>query len=92
MDNQILGFITKTTITGTIEGQNIVVDFENKSGELPTSVNAFCKMDTMCSIVLNVGAFYVGSETLTVTGAVAGDISTLLAEMRSTVENILITG
>lgn len=92
MDNQAITHIIKTTLTGTIEGRAVIVDFENKPGELPTSVNAFCKDSLGLIIVLNVGATYVESNTLTIIGTVIGDITTLLAEMKSTVEAILING
>ena len=96
MNNQIFSYIIKTTITGAIEGKDVIVDFENKSGVLPTSVNAFCKIvyqnGAVCEIVINVGAVGLGSKTITVTGAITEDRTTLIAGMKSRIEAILING
>lgn len=96
MDNQILDHTIKTIITGTIDGENVIIDFENKPGILPTSVNAFCQIVAenggVSTITINVGAVHVGSKTITVTGTVTKDRKTLIEAMKSTIEAILING
>lgn len=96
MLNLVTSEVVKTTLTGTIEGKNVIINFENKNGELPTNVSAVCSIpdpgNPMMNTNINVSVSIMGSKTITVEGVVVtGDISQLLQGIESSIHAILVT-
>ena len=94
MQNLITSEVVKTTQTGTIEGNNVTITFENKPGELPANVTAICNIqdetNPMMGTNINVSVSIMGSKTIKVEGVVVtGDMSQLLKGIESSIQAIL---
>jgi len=94
MENEVKTEIVKTTLTGTIEGKSVVINYENELGKLPTNVGATCNIpnteNPMENTNINVSVNIMGNKNIIVNGAPAlGNISMILSGIESTIQGIL---
>ena len=96
MDNLVSSQVIKTTLSGTIEGKDVTINYENQVGALAANVSAVCTIpDTvnpMLSTNISVNVNIMGNKNITVSGVVVtGDISLLLQGIESSIQAILVT-
>ena len=96
MENLVTNQVVKTTLSGTIEGKNVTINFENKVGELPANVSAVCNIpdeaNPMQSTNINVSVNIMGNKNISVQGVVVtGDIQALLTGIENSIQAVLTT-
>jgi len=96
MDNLVSSQVIKTTLSGTIEGKEVTINYENQVGALPANVSAVCAIpdavNPMLSTNISVNVNIMGNKNITVSGVVVtGDISLLLQGIESSIQAILVT-
>jgi len=94
MDNLVKEEIIKTKLSGTIEGKDVTIIYENAAGTLPTNVTAVCSIpdavNPMNGTNINVSVSIMGSKAIAVSGAVVtGDMALLLSGIESAIEGVL---
>ncbi len=96
MDNQVSNQVIKTTLSGTIVGKAVTINYENQVGDLPANVSAICSIpdavNPMQSTNINVSVSIMGNKTISVEGlVVTGDMTLLLQGIESSIQAILTT-
>lgn len=94
MQNLVTSEVVKTIQTGTIEGKNVTINFENKPGELPNRVTAICSIpdaaNPMQGTNINVSVSIMGSKTISVEGVVVtGNLTLLLHGIEKSIQAVL---
>ena len=96
MMNPVKEEVIRTKLTGTIEGKDVTITYENVVGDLPVNVNAICSVpdatNPMMNTNINVNVSIMGNKEILVSGVVVtGDIDALLLGIEGAIQAVLTT-
>jgi len=88
---------TNITITGTIAGTTVNINFERKTGEQPQNINAGCNLPATVEgsqpTYINVSRQSNGQTSVTVNGNIdVADVAALIDEIKAELEIIAMEG
>ena len=88
---------TNVTITGTISGTTVNINYEKKTGERPQSINAGCSLPATVEgqqpSYINVSRQSNGQNNVSVNGGVdIADVAVLIAAIKAELEIIAMEG